>query len=115
VLEGMIVPGIVTNITRFGAFIDIGVKQDALVHVSEIAHKFITDPNEALKLGQQVNVKVLSVDVARARIAVSIKQTAEKTTAEKQRSFNKNNKTSHMPSSNNLNDALSLLKQKFGK
>ena len=59
---GMIVPGIVTNITRFGAFIDIGVKQDGLVHVSEIANKFITDPNEVLKLNDKVQVKVTEVD-----------------------------------------------------
>lgn len=73
----MIVPGVVTNITRFGAFIDIGVKQDGLVHVSEISHKYITDPNEALKLNQHVQVKVLEVDIARKRIALSIKQTQE--------------------------------------
>src|SRR6185436_13948758 len=72
---GMVVPGVVTNITRFGAFIDIGVKQDGLVHVSEIAHKYITDPNEVLKLNDKVQVKVLEVDTARKRIALSIKQT----------------------------------------
>ena len=71
---GMIVPGVVTNITRFGAFIDIGVKQDGLVHVSEIADKFITDPNEVLKLNDKVQVKVTEVDVPRKRIALSIKQ-----------------------------------------
>ncbi len=71
---GMIVPGMVTNITRFGAFIDIGVKQDGLVHVSEIANKFITDPNEILKLNDKVQVKVTEVDIARKRIALSIKQ-----------------------------------------
>ena len=54
---GMIVPGVVTNITRFGAFVDIGVKQDGLVHVSEMAHRYIADPNEVLKLNQQVKVK----------------------------------------------------------
>ena len=77
VTAGMIVPGIVTNLTRFGAFIDIGVKQDALVHISEIAHRYLSDPNEALKLGDKVQVKVLEVDVARKRIAVSIKQATE--------------------------------------
>jgi protein Tex len=77
VQPGMIVPGVVTNITRFGAFVDIGVKQDGLVHVSEIAHQYITDPNEALKLNQKLEVKVLEVDVARKRIALSIKQTQE--------------------------------------
>ena len=72
---GMEVPGVVTNLTRFGAFIDIGVKQDGLVHVSEISHTYITDPNEALKLNQKVQVKILEVDTARKRIALSIKQT----------------------------------------
>ena len=72
---GMEVPGMVTNLTRFGAFVDIGVKQDGLVHVSEIAHKYIQDPAEVLKLNQPVKVKVLEVDVARKRIALSIKQT----------------------------------------
>ena len=77
VTVGMVVPGIVTNITRFGAFIDIGVKQDGLVHVSEIAHKYITDPSEVLKLNDKVQVKVLEVDALRKRIALSIKQTQE--------------------------------------
>ena len=71
---GMIVPGVVTNITRFGAFVDIGVKQDGLVHVSEIAHRYITDPNEVLKLNDKVQVKVTEVDPVRKRIALSIKQ-----------------------------------------
>jgi uncharacterized protein len=75
---GMIIPGMVTNITRFGAFIDIGVKQDGLVHVSEIADKFITDPNEVLKLNDRVQVKVTEVDIARKRIALSIKQALAK-------------------------------------
>ena len=81
-------PGVVTNITRFGAFIDIGVKQDGLVHVSEISNKYITDPNEALKLNQHVQVKVLEVDIARKRIALSIKQ-AEEAPAKK-KNFNSN-------------------------
>ncbi len=72
---GMEVPGVVTNLTRFGAFVDIGVKQDGLVHVSEVAHKYIQDPGEVLKLNQHVKVKVLEVDIARKRIALSIKQT----------------------------------------
>jgi uncharacterized protein len=74
VQPGMILPGIVTNITRFGAFVDIGVKQDGLVHVSEVAHKYIDDPASVLKLNQQVQVKVLEVDTARKRISLSIKQ-----------------------------------------
>jgi uncharacterized protein len=71
---GMVVPGMVTNLTRFGAFVDIGVKQDGLVHVSEIAHRYISDPSEVLKLGQKLMVKVLEIDVARKRIALSVKQ-----------------------------------------
>jgi uncharacterized protein len=70
----MIVPGQVTNITRFGAFVDIGVKQDGMVHVSEIANRFIADPKEVLKLNDKVMVKVLEVDIARQRINLSIKQ-----------------------------------------
>jgi protein Tex len=74
VKTGMIVPGMVTNITRFGAFVDIGVKQDGLVHVSEIADRYISDPAEVLKLNDKVMVKVTEVDAARKRIALSIKQ-----------------------------------------
>ncbi|NEN25295.1 RNA-binding transcriptional accessory protein [Cryomorpha ignava] len=71
--EGMIVPGIVTNIAGFGAFVDVGVKQDGLIHVSEMADRFVSDPNEIVKLNQQVQVKVVSVDVARKRIQLSLK------------------------------------------
>ncbi|MDL2283081.1 RNA-binding transcriptional accessory protein [Odoribacter sp. OttesenSCG-928-G04] len=72
--EGMILPGIVTNITNFGAFVDIGVKQDGLVHVSEIADRFINNPADFLVLNQQLRVKVLQVDIERKRISLSIKQ-----------------------------------------
>ncbi|SDM46354.1 Tex family protein [Siphonobacter aquaeclarae] len=71
--EGMILPGIVTNITAFGAFVDVGVKQDGLVHVSQLASKFVKDPNEVVKLHQQVQVKVLEVDMARKRISLTMK------------------------------------------
>ncbi len=122
---GMVVPGVVTNLTRFGAFVDIGVKQDGLVHVSEIAHKYITDPNEALKLNQHVQVKVLEVDVARKRIALSIKQT-EKAPARLQKpeqpSFKHQHNNQNQAAKNRepekalpLNDALAMLKKKFGK
>jgi len=73
VKPGMILPGIVTNITRFGAFVDIGVKQDGLVHVSQMADKYITDPAEVVKLHQHVKVKVLEVDPARKRIHLTMK------------------------------------------
>ena len=71
--EGMVLPGIVTNITAFGAFVDIGVKQDGLVHVSQMANRFIKDPNEVVKLQQHVTVKVTEVDLSRKRIALSMK------------------------------------------
>ncbi|WP_353719677.1 Tex family protein [Dyadobacter sp. 676] len=70
---GMILPGIVTNITAFGAFVDVGVKQDGLVHVSQMAGKFVKDPNEIVKLQQHVTVKVTEVDLSRKRIALSMK------------------------------------------
>jgi uncharacterized protein len=70
---GMILPGIVTNITAFGAFVDVGVKQDGLVHVSEMADKFVKDPMEVVSLHQPVTVKVLEVDLQRKRIAFSMK------------------------------------------
>jgi len=71
--EGMVIPGIVTNITNFGAFVDVGVKQDGLVHISQLADRFISDPNEVVKIHEHVNVKVLSVDVDRKRIQLSMK------------------------------------------
>ena len=71
--EGMVLEGVVTNVTRFGAFVDIGVHQDGLVHVSEISHRYITDPAEALKAGQIVKVKVMSADTQTKRVALSIK------------------------------------------
>ncbi|HEX2532538.1 MAG TPA: Tex family protein [Chitinophagaceae bacterium] len=73
VKPGMQVPGIVTNITAFGVFVDIGVKQDGLVHVSQLSNKFVTDPNEVVKLQQKVLVTVTEVDVSRKRIALSMK------------------------------------------
>ena len=71
---GMVLPGIVTNITRFGVFVDVGVKQDGLVHISELANRFVSDPSEIVKLHQHVKVKVLVVDIPRKRIAFSMKQ-----------------------------------------
>ncbi|HVF82096.1 MAG TPA: Tex family protein [Flavisolibacter sp.] len=70
---GMTVPGIVTNITAFGAFVDIGVKQDGLVHVSQLSNKFVSDPKDVVKLNQKVTVTVTEVDVARKRIALTMK------------------------------------------
>jgi len=70
---GMKLPGIVTNITNFGAFVDIGVHQDGLVHVSQLADRFIRDPNEVVKLNQKVMVEVVDIDIPRKRIQLSMK------------------------------------------
>lgn len=71
--EGMKLPGIVTNVTNFGAFVDVGVHQDGLVHISELANKFVSDPNTVVKVQQHVEVTVKDVDVKRKRIALSMK------------------------------------------
>ncbi|MBF0543206.1 MAG: RNA-binding transcriptional accessory protein [Candidatus Riflebacteria bacterium] len=71
---GLKLPGIVTNVTKFGAFVDIGVHQDGLVHISELADRYVKDPNEVVKPRQKVQVTVLEVDVARKRIALSMKK-----------------------------------------
>jgi len=70
---GMTVPGIVTNITNFGCFVDIGVKQDGLVHISQLSNTFVSDPNQVVKLQQKVTVTVTEVDVTRKRIALTMK------------------------------------------
>jgi uncharacterized protein len=75
VRSGMTLPGIVTNITAFGAFVDIGVHQDGLVHVSQLANRFVKDPNEVVNVGQHVHVKVLEVDLARKRISLTMRST----------------------------------------
>ncbi|MCX6321401.1 MAG: Tex family protein [Bacteroidia bacterium] len=72
-IEGMVVPGIVTNITKFGAFVDIGIKQDGLVHISNMSKTYISDPSSVVKLHQHVMVKVLAVDIERKRIQLSMK------------------------------------------
>lgn len=71
---GMVLPGIVTNITNFGCFVDIGVKQDGMVHISQLADRFVKDPNDVVKLQQHVQVKVVEVDLQRKRIALSMKE-----------------------------------------
>jgi uncharacterized protein len=71
--EGMIVNGIITNVTNFGAFTDIGIKENGLIHVSQMANRFIKNPNEVLKLNQMVEARVMSVDVQRKRIQLSLK------------------------------------------
>ena len=75
--EGMVLPGIVTNLTSFGAFVDVGVKQDGLVHISEIADRYVANPADVLSLHQQLRVKVVQVDSERKRIGLSIRQAGE--------------------------------------
>ncbi|MDX2048182.1 MAG: S1 RNA-binding domain-containing protein, partial [Chitinophagaceae bacterium] len=86
---GMKLPGIITNITNFGAFVDVGVKQDGLVHISHLANRYISDPNEAVKLNQKVMVTVLEVDASRKRIALSMKEAGEKSEVGSQRNERK--------------------------
>ena len=70
--EGMLLPGIVTNITNFGCFVDVGIKENGLVHISELADRFVSDPSEVVSLHQHVEVKVMSVDLARKRVQLSM-------------------------------------------
>jgi uncharacterized protein len=74
-IPGMVLPGIVMNITNFGAFVDVGVHQDGLVHISQISETFVKDPNEVLKINQKVMVRVLEVDADRRRIQLSMRNT----------------------------------------
>jgi uncharacterized protein len=69
----MRLPGIVTNITAFGAFVDVGVHQDGLIHISQLADRFVRDPSEIVQLQQPVDVTVLEVDLGRKRISLSLK------------------------------------------
>jgi uncharacterized protein len=73
----MICPGLVTNVTNFGAFVDIGVHQDGLVHISELSHQFVEDPRKVVNPGDAVTVRVLSVDLGKKQIALSMKLEAK--------------------------------------
>jgi uncharacterized protein len=74
VREGMVLPGIVTNITNFGCFVDVGVHTKGLVHISELADRFVKDPTEVVSLHQHVEVRVLGVDLERGRLQLSMKK-----------------------------------------
>ena len=71
--KGMELPGIITNITAFGAFVDIGIKENGLIHVSNMANEFVSDPNQYVKLNQKVNVRIVDIDKIRKRIQLSLK------------------------------------------
>ncbi len=71
---GMRLPGIVTNLTKFGAFVDIGIKENGLLHISQITDRFIKDPAEVLKLDQKITVRIVDIDVERKRIQLSMKE-----------------------------------------
>jgi len=73
----MVLHGVVTNVVAFGAFVDIGVHQDGLVHISQLADRFIRDPNEIVAVGQKVRVRVVSVDLERRRIGLSMKSVGQ--------------------------------------
>lgn len=105
---GMKLPGIVTNITKFGAFVDIGVHQDGLIHVSELSDKFVSDPNEVVKLQQKVQVTVKEVDIPRKRISLSMKSEG----ARPQRK--KSEKRRENTAEGDLQAKLALLKGKYG-
>ncbi|MBK8166998.1 MAG: RNA-binding transcriptional accessory protein [bacterium] len=76
-VPGQVVPGIVTNVTNFGAFIDVGVHQDGLAHISQLADRFVRDPNEVVKVGQKVLARVTAVDLERGRISLSLRKSAD--------------------------------------
>ncbi|MCC8155603.1 MAG: RNA-binding transcriptional accessory protein [Tannerellaceae bacterium] len=75
--EGQVLPGIVTNITNFGCFVDVGIKENGLVHISELADRFVSDPSQVVSIHQHVKVKVLSVDLSRKRVQLSMKGISE--------------------------------------
>jgi uncharacterized protein len=109
---GMKLQGIVTNVTNFGAFVDVGVHQDGLVHLSHLSDTFVDDPNKVVKVQQVVNVTVMEVDLKRNRIALSMKSDPEQPT---QRGTSAPKKEEIKYDSNDMGSALAALKQKFGK
>lgn len=116
---GMKVPGIITNITNFGAFVDVGVKQDGLVHVSHLANKFVSDPSQVVQLNQKVWVTVLEVDIARKRISLSMKEPKEQQQAaahdngkrQKNGTFSASSKQGSK--NNSFQNSLDALRKKF--
>lgn len=113
---GMRLPGIVTNITAFGAFVDIGVHQDGLVHLSQLANRFVKDPNEVLKVQQKVMVTVTEIDVARNRIGLSMKTEEKKEKKEKKLTKNKpfRREPKRVVKEQDMASKLAALQNKFG-
>ncbi|HEY1038072.1 MAG TPA: Tex family protein [Bacteroidia bacterium] len=109
---GMKLPGIVTNVTNFGAFVDVGVHQDGLVHISQLSDTFVDDPNKVVKVAQQVMVTVTEVDLKRNRIALSMKSDPD---AGPIKGSSAPKKEEIKYDANDMNSALAALKQKFGK
>lgn len=109
--EGMKLPGIVTNVTNFGAFVDVGVHQDGLVHISHLADTFVDDPNKIVKVSQQVTVTVLEVDLKRNRISLSMKGNGNKPASR----LAQQRKEEFSYDANDMKSALAALKSKFGK
>lgn len=113
---GMQLTGIVTNLTKFGAFVDIGVHQDGLVHVSHISNTFIDDPAKILKVSQKVQVTVLEVDIARKRISLSMKGEAAPSAPKAKTSTNaKNENVPAKSEEQSMKEKLAMLASKFGK
>ncbi|MBS4073267.1 MAG: RNA-binding transcriptional accessory protein [Algoriphagus sp.] len=110
---GMKLPGIVTNITAFGAFVDIGVHQDGLVHLSHLADRFVKDPNEVVSVAQKVQVTVMEVDVARKRIGLSMK--ADPFAERGKKSEKPQPRTESKQEEGSMSDKLAMLKAQFGK
>lgn len=109
---GMKLPGIITNVTNFGAFVDIGVHQDGLVHVSQLSNTFVSDPNTVVKVQQQVMVTVTEIDVQRKRIALSMKDNVGSAPVSKPVQ-NNNKKGKPEPPANDFASQLAALKDKF--
>jgi uncharacterized protein len=102
---GMILEGVVTNVTNFGAFVDIGVHQDGLVHISMLSNKFVKDPRDVVKAGDVVKVKVLEVDQRRRRIALSMRLDAP---AERTRKSDQPARNGHAPARRNKPEPVSV-------
>ena len=109
---GMVLEGVVTNVTKFGAFVDIGVHQDGLVHISELSNHFIKEPSEAVKTGQIVKVKVLAADTKAKRIALSIKQLSAPVARPATRSATKQEKPASRPQPT-MDEKLAALSMKW--